>query len=89
MVVAAGGEERSGVAEVLRDLEAEHAVIEGQGAVEVGYAQMHVTHARLGMDGRVRGFAHGVGRPPLGGGSLALASSATFHSPFTFFQKVM
>ena len=31
----------------------------------------------------------GVGRPLVGGGSLALASRATFHLPPTFFQTVM
>lgn len=31
----------------------------------------------------------GVGRPLVGGGSSALASRATFHWPWTFFQKVM
>jgi hypothetical protein len=54
-------------------------VIEGQGAVEVGDAEVDVTHAGLGMDGWR--CAHGVGRPLVGGGSLALASRATFHSP--------
>ena len=85
VVIAAGGEEGGGVAEALSDVEAEDAVVEGEGAVEVGYAEMDVTHADLGMDG----FGHGVGRPLVGGGSLALASRATFHSPLTFFQKVM
>ena len=85
VVVAAGGEEGRGVAEALRDLEAEDAVVEGEGAVEVGDAEMDVAHAGVGMDG----FAHGVGRPLVGGGSLALASRATFHLPSTFFQKVM
>ncbi len=31
----------------------------------------------------------GVGMPLVGGGSSALASRATFHWPWTFFQKVM
>ena len=63
-------------------------MVEGEGAVEVGDAEMDVTHAGLRVDRR-RGGAHGVGSPFVGGGSLALASRATFHSPLTFFQKVM
>jgi len=79
VVVAAGGEEGRGVAHAQRDVEAEDAVIEGEGAVEVGDAEVNVAHAGLGMDSG-RG-AHGVGMPLVGGGSLALASRATFHSP--------
>ena len=86
VVVAAGGEEGGGVAHTQGDVEAEDAVVEREGAIEVGYAEVDVAHAGLGMD---RCGAHGVGRPLVGGGSLALASRATFHSPFTFFQKVM
>ncbi len=92
MVVAAGGEEGSGVGEALGDVEAEDAVVEGESAVEVGDAEVDVAEACLGMDGsggRAGGSVHGVGRPLVGGGSLALASRATFHSPLTFFQKVM
>jgi len=86
VVVAPGGEEGCGVTHAHGDVEAEDAVVEGEGSVEVGYAEVNVTHAGLRMDG---GCDHGVGRPLVGGGSLALASRATFHSPFTFFQKVM
>ena len=78
VVVAAGREEGGGIADAQGDLEAEHAVVEGEGAVEVGDAEVDVTHAGLGMDGS---RAHGVGRPSVGGGSLALASRATFHLP--------
>lgn len=51
MVIAAGGEEGSGIAHALGDVEAEDTVIEGQGAVEVGNAEMDVTHADAGMNG--------------------------------------
>jgi hypothetical protein len=78
VVVAAGGEEGGGVAHAQGDVEAEDAVVEGEGAVEVSDAEVDVTHAGLGMDG---GRGHGVGRPLVGGGSLALASRATFHWP--------
>ena len=89
VVVVTCGEECGRVADVLGDLEAENAVVEGEGAVEVGYAEMDVADAGLGMNGVGHGLAHGVGRPLVGGGSLALASRATFHLPSTFFQKVM
>ena len=87
VVVAAGGEEGGGVADALGDVEAEDAVVEGEGAVEVGDAEVDVTHAGLRVDGGL--CAHGVGMPLVGGGSLALASRATFHWPWTFFQTVM
>ena len=86
VVVTAGGEEGCGIAHALGDVEAEDAVVEGEGAVEVGDAEVNVTHAGVRVD---CGGAHGVGMPLVGGGSLALASRATFHSPWTFFQKVM
>lgn len=93
MVVVTGGEEGCGVADALGDFEAEDTLVEGEGAVEVGYAEMDVADAGLGMDGVGLGLGHGsaqgVGRPLVGGGSLALASRATFHLPATFFQKVM
>ena len=85
MMVSAGGEKGGGISKVLGDLKAEDAVVEGEGAIEVGNAEMDVAHACLGMDG----CAHGVGSPFVGGGSLELASRATFHWPLTFFQKVM
>ena len=86
VVIAAGGEEGCGVADTRGDVEPEDALVEGEGALEVGDAEVNVAHAGLRMDG---GCAHGVGRPLVERGSLALASRATFHSPFTFFQKVM
>jgi len=45
VVVAAGGEERRLAAVALLQLEAEHAGIEGDGAVEVGDLEMHVPDA--------------------------------------------
>ena len=88
VVVAAGGEECGGVADALRDVEAEDAVVEGECAVEVGDAEVDVADAGLGMDGG--GLeSQGLGRAVAGWRSLALASRATFHWPFTFFQKVM
>ena len=55
VVIAAGGEEGCGVSHALRDLEAEDAVVEGEGAVEVGDAEVNVAHAGLGMDGDASG----------------------------------
>ena len=51
MVIAAGGKE-GGLRHPLRYLEAENAVIEGEGAFNIGHFQMNVADMRLGMDGR-------------------------------------
>ena len=51
VVVAAGGEEGGGVADALGDLEAEDAVVEGEGAVEVGDLEVDVADAGLRVDG--------------------------------------
>ena len=48
VVVVTCGEECGRVADVLGDLEAENAVVEGEGAVEVGYAEMDVGRCGFG-----------------------------------------
>ena len=49
MVVAAGGEECSGVAHALHDLQAECAGVESDGAFEVGDFEVDVADAHAGM----------------------------------------
>ena len=49
MVIVAGAEERSGVTHALRDLEAEHAVVEGQRPIQVGDLQVHVADLGAGI----------------------------------------
>jgi hypothetical protein len=50
MVIAAGGEEGGAVAEALGDIEAEDAVVEGEGAFEVGDAEVDVADGDGGVD---------------------------------------
>lgn len=51
VVVIAARRQEGGLAAVsLRDLEAQDAVVKGDGAFQVGHLQMHVTDSRLGMD---------------------------------------
>ena len=51
MVVTAGGEEGGGVADALRDLEAEDVAIEGECAIQVGDLEVDVAYSGLWMDG--------------------------------------
>ena len=53
MVVAAGAEKR-GARHALRDLESEHAVVEGYRALEVGHFEMDVTD----VDPRINALRH-------------------------------
>jgi hypothetical protein len=51
VVVAAGAEEGGGRAHPLRQLEAQHALVERQRAVEVGDLQVDVADVDAGIDG--------------------------------------
>jgi hypothetical protein len=51
VMVAACGEERGGVADALRDLEAEDVAIEGECAIEVGDLEVDVAYSGLWVDG--------------------------------------
>jgi hypothetical protein len=77
MVVAAGGEEGCGVSEAGGDVKAEDAVVEVEGALEVGDLEMDVAYLdarRNGRDGHDVWMMWGGGgrncslsqRPPLG-----------------------
>jgi hypothetical protein len=50
VVVAAGGEERRLVAQLLLELEAEHVTVEGNRTVEIRDLQMDVTDVGAGVD---------------------------------------
>ena len=53
VVIAAGGQERGLVAQPLHELEAEHAPVEAECAVEVGDLEMDVPDVDAGIDGHV------------------------------------
>ncbi len=52
VVIAAGREERGLRAVALRQLEAEHAAVEAEGAIKVGDLEVDVADPCAGIDGR-------------------------------------
>jgi hypothetical protein len=51
MVIAAGAEKRGGRSQPRRQLEAEHAVVERERAIEIGDFQVDVADVDAGIDG--------------------------------------
>jgi len=61
VVISASGEERGLFAEVLCDLETQHAMIKVDGSLQVGNLQVHMTDANLAIDWlRHRGILHAL-----------------------------
>jgi len=52
VVIAASRNERRAGAHSLHDLEAKHAAIESQRAIEIGHLEMNMPNARSGDNGR-------------------------------------
>src|SRR5436309_13522534 len=82
VVIAAGRNERRARTEALHELEAKHAAIKSERAVEIGDLEMNMPDSRAGNDGWIVGHALSpffFGQPPrtAEGGSSPHASSDT------------